>query len=218
MVSSTALQLLRFIVLFILSWQAIFRIPNVAINTAFKFFYILLHELSDYTRSDNLRELAEVFPNTLLKAQAFQSIRRDDYKKLIVCPECYCTYDYDDCLSRGNRSITTCSFVRFPKHPQARMRKPCCSPLLKTVKTSSRKIILHPIKVFCYRSLIEQLKYQPQILDLFSHWKGRVIPARITADIYDVEVWKSFLNVDGEEFLSSRYNLGMLTGSDHINM
>ena len=214
--SSSAQQVLKFIVLFILSWQAIFRIPNVAIDLVLKFFNILLHKLHDYTGSAKLRDIADVFPSTLLKAQTFQSIMRDNYVKFIVCPKCYCTYHHDDCFASQN-SLTKCSFVRFPKHSQSRMRNPCGVSLLKTIKSSSRKTLLRPLKVFCYRNLVEQIKHvmnQPQILDIFSQWKSRAIPNGILADIYDGEVWKSFLEVDGEEFLCSKYNIALTLNVD----
>lgn len=57
-VSPMAIPILQFIVLFLLSWQVIFRISNVAMNTALKFFSILLRKLSDFIDSDKLGELA----------------------------------------------------------------------------------------------------------------------------------------------------------------
>lgn len=134
-ISSSTLQVLQFIVLFLLSWQAIFRIPNVAIDLAFKFFNVLLVKLSGYLGSTKLNELVAIFPNTLLKAQKLQSIERDDYQTLIVCPKCCCTYEHEDCLTMKNRCgrITNCTFVPFPKHSQSRMRQACGTPLLKTI-------------------------------------------------------------------------------------
>lgn len=136
----------------------------------------------------------------------------------MVCPDCYSTYDYDDCLAQNKRA--TCSFVRFPRHSQSRMRKKCGSSLLKTIKTASRKILFRPIKVFCYRSLIEQIKHvvnQPKMLDILSQWKSRAIPTGIMADIFDGKVWKSFLTINGEEFLSSRYTLALSLNADWFN-
>ena len=34
------------------------------------------------------------------------------------------------------------------------------------------------------------------------------------ADIYDGEVWKSFLEIDGEEFLSNKYNIALTLNVD----
>ena len=213
--ANTISKILQLIVLFLLSWQTIFKIPNAAITLMLKFFHILLSKLYEYTRAPKIKEIVDVFPTSLLQAQRFQSVLHDDYETLIVCPKCYCTYEHDDCLSRNSRNnITTCT---FPKHSQSRMRIPCGTPLLKPIRTSSKKMIMRPIKVFCYRNLINQIKHivnQPKILDIFSHWKHRAIPAGVMADIYDGEVWKSFLNIDGEEFLNNRYTIGLALNVD----
>lgn len=215
---ASAIKLVHFIILFVLSWQAIFKIPNIAISVVLKFLNILLCKFSEYLKSPKLKEISAIFPETLLKAQRFQSVVRDDYKMLIVCPTCYCTYEYEDCLSKKNGgNITSCTFVRFPKHSQARMRERCGTPLLKTVRTSSKKTLLRPVKVFCYRSLIEQIRMlvcQSNMLDIFSHWKNRVIPAGIMADIYDGEVWKSFLTDDKGDLLANRYTIGLTLNVD----
>lgn len=90
------------------------------------------------------------------------------------------------------------------------MRVTCSSPLLKVVKTASGKQRYHPLKVFCYRSIIQSIKQivqQPGVLDLLNEWKKRSIPDGIMADIYDGSVWKSFLTVNGKEFLSRRSTL-----------
>ena len=83
--SPASLVLLKFIVIFLLSWQAIFRISNIAIDIVFKFIAILLHKLSGLFESDKLRLLAETFPTTMLKAHAFQAINREKYRLLVVC-------------------------------------------------------------------------------------------------------------------------------------
>lgn len=44
-----------------------------------------------------------------------------------------------------------------------------------------------------------------------------VIPPSVMADIYDGAVWQSFQNVNGQEFLSSRYSLGLLLNVDWFN-
>lgn len=68
-----------------------------------------------------------------------------------------------------------------------------------------------PIKVFCCQSLIhccKQLVGQPGMLDMFSHWKNRSMPAGM-ADIYDGAVWKSFLRLNGQDFLLDKCTLGL---------
>ena len=85
----------------------------------------------------------------------------------------------NDCLkdATGKRDNAKCSFVRFPRHPQTRMRSPCETPLLKLVKTSSHKYLYKLIKVFRYRSVIKSIQeyvQHEQYVVLFNHWKQRV--------------------------------------------
>ena len=56
-----------------------------------------------------------IFFADLSKALTFQSITGDDYQKLIVCPTCHSTYEYDQCLSSGmfTANISVCSFINF---------------------------------------------------------------------------------------------------------
>ena len=103
------------------------------------------------------------------------------------------------------------------RHPQKRMRVPCNTSLLKSIKTSSGKRISLPLKVFCNQSLVQSIKQlvlQPGMLDQLNQWKARSIPCGVMADIYDRSVWKSFLTVNGKEFLLSRYGFGLLINVD----
>ena len=221
-ISSTH-SLIKFVVIFLLLWQAIFRISNIAVDVLFKFIGVLLHKFGEFTDSIKLKQFADCFPNTMLKGHKFQAINRDDYQKLVVCGRCNCTYEYDDCLkdTTGKRNNAKCSFVRFPRHPQTRMRSPCETPLLKLVKTSSHKYLYKPIKVICYRSVIKSIQeyvQHEQYVVLFNHWKQRVgIPLSVMADIYDGTIWQSFQNFEGQDFLSNKYSFGLMLNVDWFN-
>ena len=52
------------------------------------------------------------------------------------------------------------------------------------------------------------------MLDILNMWKDRIIPAGVMADIYDGSVWKSFVNINGRNFLSRRYTFGLLINVD----
>ena len=153
----------------------------------FKLFSIVLCKLGDLTGSNKLIEISHSFLDTLSKALTFQSISCDDYQKLIVCPTCHSTYEYDQCLfsSKFSANISAFSFICFPRHPHKRMQGPCSTPLLKIIKTSWRWTMLRPIKVFCYRSLVNLVVGCPAIFDLLSQWKSREIPNSVMADVYD---------------------------------
>ena len=79
---TTASQiLLKFMVIFLLTWQAIFQISN---NMAMDVVFIFISVLYDFAESAKL--LAEkAFPNTLLKAH------------MLHAEKCNSTYEYSDC-------------------------------------------------------------------------------------------------------------------------
>ena len=171
----------------------------MAIGVFFKFFSIFLLKLSEISGSEMVRSIYDVFPNTLAKAQAMQSIDINDFRKLVVCPKCHTTYSAWDLIGRGNSP--RCSFVHFPRHPHHYMRMKCDEILFKSVRTASGKILFPPIKVFCYQSVIAWLRRtveQPKMLELLSHWKMRNIPHGVMCDVYDGAVWKSFFSANVE--------------------
>ena len=201
---SSILTLVGFLCTFLFSWQAVFRISDGALNVMFKFFRLLLEKISNFNGSVHLKILSQHFPSSVVLARKVQSSNHESFSKYVVCQRCYTTYQFEDCLKKDG--VNKCTFVRFPRHPQKRMRVPCGCSLLKVAKTASGKHISSPLKVFCYRSIIQsvnQIVQQPGMLDMLNKWKMRNIPSGIMADIYDGSVWKSFQMVDGEEFLSS---------------
>ena len=213
-VRQSVLDIINFICKFLLSWQAVFRITDNALNILFKFFGLLLFKLKAITGSRDVEALYQHFPTSLFLARKMQ-LENCNFFKFVVCPKCHSTYRYDDCIAKDG--ITKCTYVRFPRHPQKRMRVPCNISLLKSIKTSSEKRISLPLKVFCNQSLVQSIKQlvlQPGMLDLLNQWKARSISCGVMADIYDGSVWKSFLTVNGKEFLLSRYGFGLLINVD----
>lgn len=196
-------KFVTFICVFLLTWQTIFRIPNVAIEVIFRFLSLCLLKISEISSSEKIRLIYDIFPDTLAKAQVMQSIDTNNFQKLVVCQKCHSTYEYADLMD--SREPPKCSFVRFPRHPQQHMRMKCDEILLKTVRTASGKRLNLPIKVFCYQSIIASIRnlmQQPRMFQLLNHWKARSIPHSVLCDVYDGAVWKSFLSTDNQDMLT----------------
>lgn len=109
-------KLVEFICIFILSWQSIFRIPDVAVGVLFKFISILLDRLADVLKLDSMRQISTIFPGTLDKARKMHFINKEGFENMIACQQCHCTYPYQLCVGRAGvtENIIKCSFVRFP--------------------------------------------------------------------------------------------------------
>ena len=150
------MKIIRLLSVFILTWQAFFWIPDVAIGLLLKFIKVLFSSLAEFLGSQKLHEMLEAMPDTLTKTRTMLSIDRDGFQRFIVCQRCDSTYDYNDCFP--TRQIVNCTYVCFPRHSQLHMRTKCNEPLLKTVKTTTGKRLFAPLKVFLYKSLVDLIK------------------------------------------------------------
>ena len=131
---------------------------------------MVLCNFTEIIKEDSLHEVANNFPDTLQKAHKISHIDRDNFQKYIVCQQCHCTYPCDQ-LSRltGMDKTLKCSFVTFPRHPQKHMRSLCQFSLVKIVKITFGKETFRPIKLFCYKSIVQsiaEMVQKPGILDL----------------------------------------------------
>ena len=95
--SSAVISAVRVFTVFVLTWQSIFRIANVAAGILFQFFSCILNHLAAVTESDYLRA-TNVFPNTLIKAQCLIQLKNDGFRQYVCCPKCFATYDFEECL------------------------------------------------------------------------------------------------------------------------
>ena len=84
-VKSSIVKVVGFICTFLLSWQALFRIPDGAIGVLLKFIRLTLLKLSEITGCEDLKTIHKLFPNSLKQARRLQSINCDDFRRLVVC-------------------------------------------------------------------------------------------------------------------------------------
>ena len=126
----------------------------------------------------------------------------------VVCPKCHMLYDPVDCTIRtssGQEESQVCNFIEFPRHPQASRRSKCNTPLMKKVRIGRKH---KPVarKSFLYHSLISginRLVSRKNFIQACEHWRQRNISTDIFADIYEGQVWKNLLVIDGSPFLAN---------------
>ena len=178
-------------------------------------------QLVDHKQSRILQQLGDLFPTTLLGAAArLIGIKIDDFIQYIACPLCHSVYNrgFGCVIENGQRIPNKCTHVTMAKHHMASQRQPCGGILMKTVAVkgnSGVSVTLQPNKLFSYQSVISALTVllvRKNFLDCCEHWRARPVlaPNQLT-DIYDGEVWKSFLVVD---FLKARHNLCLTLNVD----
>ena len=144
----------------------------------------------------------------------------DDFEQLVCCPKCFHTYvelRKWTVYRHSKPDDFLCEHIKFPRHPQESRRSKCGSTLLKTVTTGC-SIFLRPLKVYPYRSILVSLNdllMRVDTLKLCNEWFTRKSTnPQAMVDVYDGQIWKDFLNVNGRPFLSQANNLALSLNVD----
>ena len=207
---------------FLLLWKSLFKISGGAIVVLLKFLRYFFELIANLFACAKLKQFASSIPRTIPTLEKLAGINQQKYKSYVMCQKCSCIYEWDEAYTEnmmGIRHTNHCSYVPYPRHPQARFREPCGAPLLREVLLSKGKRALRPFKQFCYHSTIESLKdfvQRPGILQQLNAWKGRRAGHGILDDVYDGRIWQDFQIVDGSPFLSDENDicLGLIMNVD----
>ena len=192
-------------------FQPLFRLSDTALGVLFQFLKKFLTVVCKMFEVDQLNEVIQRLPSSLLLSRRIMGWRTDPFKKYVCCPKCHCLYDLDKCSLIRNSLLESkkCDYVAFPNHPQKHRRKLCSEVLMKHVCSPSGKILLHPRSLFCYHSIIDSLQELLKRLSLITKcelWRNRKVFPGTYTDIYDGKVWKEFLNPNNKPFLSLPFN------------
>ena len=122
--------------LFLLSWQASFRVPDTCIGALLTFIHHFLLFLSALVHSEQLSSIAQKITRNIKQLRTIAGIDMDSFTKFVVCPLCHSIYDSESCiLMVGSRKeVKKCQHISFPYHPHANFRKRCDQALLKKVQ------------------------------------------------------------------------------------
>ena len=122
---------------------------DTAMNALLKFLHVLFIVLGHF--SPKIASLVDLIPSSVYSLGKILG-HSLHYTKYVVCPKRHRLYTFKECvtLTSGRQCSKTCTFVRFPNHPQHRFRRECGHLLLHYF---SGRQMLHPLKAFPYRSL-----------------------------------------------------------------
>ena len=199
-----------------MSLQAQHYIPEVAIDKLFSFLCVFFKVIGRF--SPFVALLAKKLPTSSQDARTNLGLVRE-YKKFVVCPKCWKLFSFEDSIEECGsiRSTKHCNFVAYPNHTQRARRTPCNADLLKKVELASGKNILHPYKMFCYRSLkstLQDFLQRPDFQKECEHWRSKLRNSGCYEDIYDAKMWMDFQNPGGQPFLSLPYTYGLTLNID----
>lgn len=126
--------LVRTFIMFLLMWQALFRLSDTGMNILLLFITKFL-SLTAITKS-----FIDQLPQTVSAAKKVIGVLHDNFSKYACCPVCHTVYPLDMCkVMSSDKTVQSrcCSHIKFPNHPHAFRRRPCDTLLMKTVRTST---------------------------------------------------------------------------------
>ena len=164
-----------------------------------------------------------LFPKSVHLLRKQLGLDKDRFIKYVVCPKCHTLYNFDDCyeLVCGRKVTKKCAFVQFPNHRQHFRCTKCGEPLLKEVSLKSGGTKHYPHKVYCYNSIIEnlrQFRQRPEFVNKCELWRTRDIPEGFLADIFDGHIWKGWQYVGGRPYLAAPRNYAFMLNVDWFQL
>ena len=205
--------IVRWIVFLLAYFQARFFLSDAALTWILCFFSTLFKVLGKF--SDKITVIAGMLPTSLYKRNQYTasiSPGSDSFEKRVACESCFSLYRYEECFSKTGSLISplSCAFKPF------RSSRRCGGKLIKEIVSSSGHKRYYPHFIFCFTSLITSL----QNLLLCSNFLEQCESTRHTSssigysDVYDGQLWKDFLTIDGSPFLCAPYCYGLLVNID----
>ena len=213
-------NLVRWMVIFIRLWQALFTISDAAVGLLLKFLVAFFQLLASLTRAPLLGELATSIPGTLYLLKKYLQSDTETFTSYVVCPACFTLYKFEDCFcinDMGEKVPKRCPHVQFPNHPQRSYRLPCRSSLLTKINMSGGKVKYVARYTYAYQSIkqsLQRLLYRPGFTDLLEHWRTRQSKDGIMADVYDGQVWSDFNSDKFSNFLQHKRCYGVMLNFD----
>ena len=195
---------------FLLSWQAAFKVSTSAIHSILRFLRFFLHALAAAFSCAELNTYANHIPLTRRTLCKSLKIDEKSFRQYVVCSKCNAVYEHNACLiqkANGFYDIKKCCLIQYPCHPQLSRRVECGGNLLNVIQTK-QGLVYRPIKVYPYQSLstsLSRLALRPSFLQCREEWWNRPDFAGhgYMCDIYDGAVWKEFVD---SGFLRAPYN------------
>lgn len=147
--------LTRWLCCFILYWQVVSHVSDIAVEWLLAFLGRFLQTLNYGLGSEFLGNLILFFPTTIYMLHRISNLKRGEFEKFVVCPKCAKLYHLDVCIERKHGTILPkkCSNV----FPQGRA-KLCGSKLVNKVILKNDVTKFYPLKVYCWGSIISQLE------------------------------------------------------------
>ena len=212
-------RIIQIFLLQLFAFKSCFFISDDAIQSILQIVHLLLRQLETKLSISQLSSILSIFPSTLYMARKKIGVNETSSIKYVCCPTCSTNYDPDDCVTfvNGKKESKTCSYVRFPDHPQSRLREKCGTVLMKSFCSANGKTnYLYPKRVYCYQSLTNSIQNLINRIEI----RNKLLegPTKSTDnvmfDTVDGKFWTDFCEPDGKRYFSDKRNLGGILNID----
>ena len=93
----------------------------------------------------------------------------------------------------------------------------CGTALARKVISGSGKVRFYPHKIYCFNSVIDQVKglrKRPVVPEMCEKRRKNQVDETIVADVYDGSIWRDFLKFKGNDSLNAPRNLAFAINVD----
>ena len=97
---SRIVRIITLCIMFLFTWQRIFRLSDTGMGALFLFFASFFGVLISVFGLSHMSEFVKHLPKTALQARKFVGHCRDNFTKYVSCPKCHYVYDMDICKIR----------------------------------------------------------------------------------------------------------------------
>ena len=202
----------------IFAWQMTFSVSDRCVDSLLNIVRYFFTMMQFVFGINGFCEIVDAIPGTIYKARKFIGLEQDEFIKFIVCSKCHKLYTYEQACEtvNGIKCSKKCGFVRYPNHPQGRMRELCGTPLMKVVVSADgKRKSLYPFKTYCYQSIkvaLQRLLQRKEIVDALRQPKVQSDDGFF--DIYDGKIWRSLKDHNGRPYFTDKRNLAAIFNID----
>ncbi|XP_035679990.1 uncharacterized protein LOC118418252 [Branchiostoma floridae] len=210
--SDPVITVVTWLLTFLVIWQAHYHVSNNGLEHLMSFLFPVLESLG--VDSSCLQGLSSLY----LTCKVL-SIDRDNFTKYCVCPnpKCCKLYPMDKLYEvvNGVERPRRCDNSR-----KVRKRNIKCNTIIsrEIITTVSRRRVYYPLKVYCFKSIIESLESlvkKEGFEEKCEAWRDRnVSHMGLYGDVFEGKVWKDFQQWNGKDFLSVPRNYALMMNVD----
>ena len=205
--TQTLTILIKWLIYFLLFWQATCKISDNGLEWLLPFMFQFLHVMRINCSSEYLSQLALMCPSSLYLLRKFVNLKRDNFVKFAVCPNCASLYQLKSCTRLVGGQIVLIIYSHNPFN-KGHVRE-CGTGSARKVISGSGKKGFYPHKIYCFNSVIdrvEELLERSGVPEMCEQWREHQVDEKIVTDVYGGSIWRDFLKFKENDFLNAPRN------------